>query len=276
MSVVQNFLRAVKRRQHIPGLVHSAGGLHRWFVSPAGAKVLEQEQRAIDKALSCLFGYHLLQLSVLPSAHLYGSSRIAHCCRVSYQPTAAELVSEFEVLPLANESVDVTLVHHALDFSENPHQLLNEVSRVTIAHGHMVIVGFDPRSLTGALKPFAQLMSAQTVWKRHSFSCGRINDWFKLLGFELVDTYAGHCRVPVARHLSKGVSRHVRMPFGHFYCLVARKSLAGARPIKPLWDAQLLRGVKKGVKIAPRPVTARGAARLSLIKNTGPKHPGDS
>jgi SAM-dependent methyltransferase len=269
--------QSVRRRQQVAGLADSAQALKQWFTSPAGQRLLAREQLAIDKALNCLFGYHLLQLSALPSIKLYESSRICHCCRVSFDINApAELACEFEALPLADESVDVTLVHHALDFSKNPHQLLSEVSRVTIANGHIVIVGFDPISLTGAIKPFAQLTKASPFWLRHSLTDNRISDWLKLLGFEPKETYLGHSQLPIFSplkgRLGARINDNTQLPFGHFYCIVARKTIANLRPIKPAiaWDTQLLNGVR-GVKINPRPVTAKGAARLSLIRRIVPK-----
>ena len=263
MPFLQSFVQSIQQRQQVKGLVQSASALGQWFESPIGQRLLSCERRAIDKALNCLFGYHLMQLSVLPSAKLYQASRICHCCRVSFNPLAlAEVASRFEALPFADDSVDVTLIHHALDFSENPHQLLSEVSRVTIAHGHIVIVGFDSLSLTGACKPFAQLAQLGPVWQRHSLQRTRINDWLKLLGFEPMDVYFGSCKTPVLNTPKPRWAARAKLPFGHFYCIVARKMMADIRPIKPAWDAHLL----QGVKIAPRPLTARGAARLSLIR----------
>ncbi|HEY7773440.1 MAG TPA: methyltransferase domain-containing protein [Marinagarivorans sp.] len=275
MRWAKQVAQSVRRRQQVAGLSESAEALQLWFKSAAGQRILAREQQEIDKALNCLFGYHLLQMSALPDSKLYESSRICHCCRVSFDVRYnGELTSHFESLPLADESVDVTLVHHALDFSENPHQLLSEVSRVTIAHGHIVIVGFDPVSLTGAIKPIAQLANASPFWLRHSLSCNRISDWLKLLGFETKETQLGYSLTPLFSprkgRLGNKLHQHTQLPFGHFYCIVARKTVANMRPIKPAWDAQLL-GSVKGVKIAPRPITAKGAARLSLIRKLTPK-----
>ena len=280
MRWAKQLAHSVRRRQQVVGLTHSSAALQKWFSGTAGQRILAREQQEIDKALSCLFGYHLLQMSALPNEMLYKSSRICHCCRVSFdakQP--AELASHFEALPLADESVDVTLIHHALDFSENPHQLLSEVSRVTIAHGHIVIVGFDPVSLTGAIKPFAQLANISPFWLRHSLASHRITDWLKLLGFEAKETYLGHSLTPLMSvkesKIGASLYRNTQLPFGHFYCIVARKTVASIRPIKPAWDTQILNGVK-GVKIAPRPITAKGAARLSLIRDIANKQAADT
>lgn len=266
---LKRLTRSIRQRQQVAALPQASKALDQWFAAPTGQRILAQEQIAIDKALSCLFGYHLLQMSILPNTKLYQSSRICHCTRVGFNAAApADLACELESLPLADESVDVTLLHHALEYSANPHQLLNEVSRVTIAHGHIVIVGFDPLSLTGALKPFAQLANTSAFWARHSLACNRLNDWLKLLGFETQETFIGCSQTPLFKRmptskLAQGLTAKTQLPFGHFYCIVARKMVTGMRLNKPAWDARFL----KGVKLAPQPITARGAARLSLIRN---------
>lgn len=272
---LKRMARSVRQRQQVADLPLSATALKAWFDAPAGKRILAQEQMAIDQALSCLFGYHLLQMSILPSTKLYQSSRICHCVRVGFKADEpADLASALDTLPLANESVDVTLLHHVLEYSANPHQLLNEVSRVTIAHGHVVIVGFDPVSLTGAIKPFAQITNTSAFWSRHSLARGRINDWLKLLGFEAKQAYVGCSQTPLINReprskLGRRLNAKAQLPFGHFYCIVARKMVASIRPNKPVWDARFL----KGVKLAPQPITARGAARLSLIRNVRAKAP---
>ena len=265
MRWMNGLANALKQRQQIAELSEATPALKAWFATDVGQRLLGAEQQAIDKALSCLFGYHLLQMSVLPGAKLYQNSRICHCCRIGVsEREPEELASRFDALPLGDESVDVTLVHHALDFSENPHQLLSEVSRVTIAHGHIVIVGFDPASLTGAIKPFAQLARTSAFWLRHSLRKGRINDWLKLLGFETLSVHTGASHRPFSRRLSGRLGAQLQLPFGHFYCIVARKSVASIRPIKPQWENPLLDKVKLA-----QPLSARNAARLSLIRNVG-------
>lgn len=265
MRWMNGVANALKQRQQIAELSEATPALKAWFATEVGQRLLGAEQQAIDKALSCLFGYHLLQMSVLPGAKLYQNSRICHCCRIGVsQSEPEELASRFDALPLGDESVDVTLVHHALDFSENPHQLLSEVSRVTIPHGHIVIVGFDPSSLTGAVKPFAQLARTSAFWLRHSLRKGRINDWLKLLGFETLSVHTGASYRPLSSRLSGRLGAQLQLPFGHFYCIIARKSVAAIRPIKPQWENPLLEKVKLA-----QPLSARNAARLSLIRNVG-------
>src|SRR5690606_10094438 len=102
----------------------------------------------LESELQDLFGYHLLQISIDPTLDLTRGSRISH--RFSLTPQAkpqgalSPLVSEYHSLPFSSEALDLVLLHHLLDYSQTPHQLLREVSRVLIPRGHLVIVGFNP------------------------------------------------------------------------------------------------------------------------------------
>ena len=52
-------------------------------------------------------------------------------------------------LPLTDDSIDVMLIHHLLDFSDSIQEILHEVSRVVMPMGHVVLMGFNPVSMWG-------------------------------------------------------------------------------------------------------------------------------
>src|SRR5690606_13995139 len=120
-------------------------------------------------ALQDLFGYHLLQLSMSPQLDLSDSSRISHRFSLNPLPGSSNAklaaLADFSQLPLAEESIDVALLHHVLDFSESPHQLLRETARVLIGRGHLVILGFNPLSLFGSYRWFARFVSRKPRWR---------------------------------------------------------------------------------------------------------------
>ncbi len=270
---------ASRRRRPVPRLEESIDALQNWFATPLGQHLLEEEQKVIDQALSCLFGYHLLQMSVHQSMKLYGGSRVCHCFSLGARgPKPSHdvgLYGDFASLPFEDETVDVTLLHHVLDFSENPHQVLREASRVTIARGYIVVVGFNPNSVMGMVKPFAELFSASPVWQRNSLRRSRIADWMKFLDCQVVDKRSGHYVPPMQNQqlLTQtdrfgSLFRRWMLPFGNFYCLVARKDRTAMIPIRPSWSAQSV--------LIPKPkqaVSARSAAKLSVIRGK-PNAPG--
>ena len=68
----------------------------------------------------------------------------------------AELLADPHWLPFPENSLDLIVLPHALEFTSDPHQLLREVYRAMRAEGQIVISGFNPFSLFGAKRYFGR------------------------------------------------------------------------------------------------------------------------
>ena len=55
----------------------------------------------------------------------------------------------FEAMPFESESIDLVVMPHALEVSEDPHALLREVYRILIPGGRVILTGFNLMSLWG-------------------------------------------------------------------------------------------------------------------------------
>jgi hypothetical protein len=226
-----------------------------WFASPPGQALLACEAADIDRALNCLFGYHLCQLSVVRGLSLTHNSRIAHTFALN--PCAQAGGGEagrcdFARLPLAPESVDVFVLHHALDFSQWPHQLLAEVARATIAHGHIVIVGFNPWSISGLWRALRRILGKGPESAHHNVPWGRLHDWCKVLDLVPLQLTQGQHwpRTSRSHRDAEPLLRRLGLPGGSYYCVTVRKEVSGAIPIKPAWHKVELAGL--GVSTVPR------------------------
>lgn len=201
--------------------------------------MLKRQQEDVDRALSCVFGYHLCQLSVCREVNLTDSSRIPHKFAIS--PVADGLgwesaKGDFSLLPFASESLDVVLLHHALDYSATPQQLLAEAARATIPRGYIVIFGFNPWSLHGVWRRSRRLTSKSPVWYHHHLRLGRLLDWFAVLGLSPVELSYGNFWPGAAT--ADGVERNckrVGLPWGSYYMACVRKDVAGVLALKPDW-----------------------------------------
>lgn len=264
-----SWLQRWRNRHRLAPLSMTQAGLEAWFTTAVGQMLLEEELKTLQPLLSNLFGYHLLQLSINPPVTLYNEARILHCINASSSSAPHEQVAlhcEYDQLPLADESVDVTVLHHALEFSPNPHQVLKEACRVTIARGHIVIVGFNPFSLHGVVKPFARIFSEAPIWRYKSLGPARVVDWLAFLECSLVKQATNFVNWPLnqssyltkTQRLAHALSK-LPLPVGNFYCLVARKDVVCMTPLRPQWQAAFT-GLTKPA------VAARAAARLTLVK----------
>lgn len=219
--------------------------LQQWRQGPVAVELLQAQQAQLDPLLAGLFGYHLLELSALGSQGLCRESKINHCSAIGMiDRQKASAIAQFEQLPLSDESIDVVILHHALDYSQHPHQVLREAARVLIPRGHIVVVGFNPYSWMGLFKFVKQFFSGQWCWRRNSLSAHRIKDWLRLLELETVESYGGFFRPPLNNDdllekmsFFERIGQRFKLPFGGYYILLARKERIGVTPIKPLWNS---------------------------------------
>lgn len=224
-----------------------AGGrfteMSEWFASPLGRRLLDVENQLLERALSRRFGYHLLELGCA-DLRMHQSSPIGH--KFSFAPagsgTCHEAVAKGEAIPLSSESVDLVLLHHALDFSENQHQLLREASRILIAGGNMIIVGFNPFSAWGLRGKLRRRREPRAPWHGRMLSPLRLTDWLKLLDFQIEQVRYGVYALPInspgmvrwSSILDKPAMR-LNWPTGGIYMITARKQVAPLTPIQASW-----------------------------------------
>ena len=244
-----------------------------WFKSPLGQCVLATEERVLEQLLPGYFGYHLFQISPQERA-LYGSSVIQHKVKITAacaeldnparqaSATADAMATRAEQLPFSEDSLDVVLLHHMLEFADSPQNLLREAARVALPMGQLVIVGFNPLSLWGMYKPIGKLRR-KLPWTGRFVPPGQLMDWLTLLNFKI--DRAQYCLygLPTLRSsqdlpaYSHGLSRNANWPFGGAYVIVARKQTGSMIKMKPVWQDRSAFG-KLSVVPPARPATGRG------------------
>jgi SAM-dependent methyltransferase len=218
--------------------------MNRWWRSRAGRQLLDNERRSLNNCVAGLHGNFLMQLGVSEVVSPFKGCSLQH--QFALSPVAAEGVAVnalFESLPLSAEVVDVAVLQHSLDYSTNPHILLREVARVVTAHGHVLIVGFNPLSCYGAYRILMRYIAPRPNWCHHSLRLRRVQDWLRLLDFETLQVQRGLV-CPALQHqgimrLFKWLSSFaawLRLPLGGYYVIVAQKHIVPLTPVKPLWS----------------------------------------
>ena len=214
--------------------------IRRWFASPLGEHVLMTESAILDQLLPGFFGYHLAQFSI-QGRGLYRTSPIQNKFTIDLEKSRdSGIVAAPSSIPLDGDSVDVVLLHHLLDFSVSPQEILREISRITIPMGHVVITGFNPFSTWGLWKSVATF-GGRAPWNGQFIRPGRLMDWLKLLNFKIDRAQYAIYRPPLARlsgkidNYSQGVSRSLNLPIGSVYTIVAQKHIGAIKPVKPVW-----------------------------------------
>ncbi|MES2626986.1 MAG: methyltransferase domain-containing protein [Pseudomonadota bacterium] len=215
--------------------------MNAWLSTPLGEKMLATERKIVEAMLSRRFGYHLLQLGCAELL-LHDSSPMGHkfsFCAFPQTTTCHSAIARGDEIPLGSESVDLVLLHHALDFSDQQHQLLREVSRILIAGGHVVIVGFNPLSSWGIRNKLLWWKRQKAPWHASLLSTLRLTDWLKLLDFQVDHIKYGCYTFPVnspavIRYSSfmESLADRLNWPTGGIYVIVARKQVIPVTPIQ--------------------------------------------
>jgi SAM-dependent methyltransferase len=218
--------------------------LEEWLATPSGRHLVAAEARVLDDITPCIFGYHAVQVASLGAGDLLGGSRILNRVLVGTTADAAGcgLLASPRQLPFADESVDLVVLHHSLDFEDGPYQVLREASRVVIPGGALVIVGFNPWSLFGLMRLLRWGVPV-APWFARSISPYRVTDWLRLLDFRAEGLESGYYAAPGAGEPApdgfvERLGTRWWPQLGTFYVLVARRSVA---PLTPVFRPERLR-----------------------------------
>src|SRR5437867_11667174 len=114
----------------------STGTLAEWFTTPLGRYLLAREQSYFDRTVADIFGFHALQVG-LPECPFLSQSRIVSRWTLDYD-TPATLIADPHFLPFAENALDLIVMPHALEFTDNPHLMLREAYRVIRPEGQIV------------------------------------------------------------------------------------------------------------------------------------------
>lgn len=206
----------------------------RWAQNaPAGQYALAQEQAFYDQHVEDIFGYYAVQIG-LPERQFLRQSRIAHrLCVAPYG--SADVYAQSTMLPLDCQSMDLVVLPHGLELSEHPHQVLNEIHRILVPDGKLLLTGFNPVSLWGWQHPGGASRHDMISWLR-------VKDWLAFLGFEVAAwqfmVYVPPCRSERSLQRWRALERvgpKLWPKMGAVYGLHLIKRTPGVHPLKMAW-----------------------------------------
>jgi len=216
-----------------------------WFRGFPGQSVLAVEAYALRMLWPSLFGKTAVQMGSIGEINLLEDCNAPIRSMLEFPgvpgPDVPRIHALPEQIPFDQRSIDIMLLPHTLEFSDDPHQVLREVSRVLAPEGHVVIVGFNPFSLWGLRKMLTRKPRG-VPWCGNFLSLARLKDWLKLLDFDPVQGSMHYYRPPLTsiatldrlRFLDKAGNRWWPLA-GGVYLVVARKRVAGMTALRPEW-----------------------------------------
>ena len=203
--------------------------LNDWYQSRAGAAALPLLQGHLVEMQKGLAGDCALYCgpqSLLDAERISGRN-MRKCIYVHPESGRGQLQARPEALPFAPESLDLLLLAHALELSDDPHEVLRQADAALAAGGCLLLALLNPWSCYGARRLWP---SRRCPWNRHFYGLRRIQDWLSVLRFRIEDCrYAGF-RPPVQsawlqrRLLPLDTFQYAHRNFlGGLYCVRARK-----------------------------------------------------
>lgn len=220
-----------------------------WYQSTFGQRIQHEVETAAQTELIHCFGLYAIQMGC-PSVNLLDKSRVKHQFKLNDNVlkigTAINVQAQAELLPIANDSVDLVILMHRLVTSKHPHALLREVDRVLIPEGKLVIIEINPFSFWG-LRLALQSWLEKPPWVGHMFSAHKLDDWLNVLGFRKLNRNVLHFGLPfnslrinkMSTWLAKAQKRWLPLT-GAMNFLVYEKAMSPLTPIKSMWKKQVI------------------------------------
>ncbi len=219
--------------------------LHAWLRSPLGQRVYALERKLASEALAQVFGWQLLQIGLWGEDDgLIAEARTQRRSVLAWHGDRGEsarstIRSRTDSLAIASDSVDAVMLPHTLEYEPEPHEILREVGRILSGEGHLIIFGFRPLSSWGVRHLFAR--DGFPPGLERMIGEGRLRDWLKLLGFEIVDaqrylfTLPWGSAAPSSQNFFERSGKHLWPLFAGGYSIKARKRVYTLTPIRPRW-----------------------------------------
>jgi SAM-dependent methyltransferase len=215
-----------------------------WYQTALGRQLLADQRHFVDELTGGFSGAHQLVVTVshrlpLATGNDFGQRMMTTNCW-SRDLGDGVVVCDGDELPFPGESMDLVVLHHTHDFSERPHQVVREAARVLRSCGRLLIIGFNPFSSWGLRKLVTR--SQQAPWSGRFVARGRLEDWLRLLEFEVEQSLTRFYRLPI-RPAGKGrrkrtmerVGQRLHLPGGAYYGVLAEKKVAASVDTKTSW-----------------------------------------
>ncbi len=122
--------------------VFSPSDLAEFYQTPLGQQLYAQEQTLLQQLVADWVGYDLVVLGQPVAPLTCAIRRQWHLA--SFPTPAAHAQYDGVQLPLATDSVDAVILRHELAFSPDGDALLEDIARVLIPEGRVIVLGMNP------------------------------------------------------------------------------------------------------------------------------------
>lgn len=225
--------------------------------SNIGSILLDQQLNIFNQYSSKCIGYNLLQLSLQNKLKLIEDIQVGHYIDMAFSSDGAcfygDIQTDYQNFPIATDCIDNLILHHILDFSNNPFQVLRESDRVLSDGGNIMIMSFNPISLLPIFY-FSSRFFKYSFPKPNFVRMGRVIDWLTILNYEVLEKNMFFYQLPINYNWIQKKSlwfesfgKSMKIPFGLCYFLIAKKRSFPMNPINKTWSNVVKSAKQAGV-----------------------------
>lgn len=195
-----------------------------WQQLKQGKRYCQALQHYFNPWFAQVYRQHILKIGGLSTELIWNSSPHQHqimllpdCSSFTFIPdqdnrTLSAVQASITHLPFYEKAIDACLLANTLNFAQDPHQVLREVTRVLSDDGYLFISLFNPCSAL-LWKQHLEKKGGKPHWKIRKYLTWRVIDWLELLEFEIIDSQTlMHAKLPHFCHVG-----------GQLAVIVARK-----------------------------------------------------
>lgn len=200
------------------------------WLTEKGKPILQAQQNILAELLPRVVGDNAVQVSVGAPVNMLVGAKMPQQWWLSRQ-AGGHVQADPCYLPFARRSLDLLVLHHSLDFENNPHQVLHRAVEALAAGGTLIVVGFHPFSLfaLGRLQQWQQ----PVPWQGRFLRPNKVAEWLHVLNCDVEQLHSACYGGP--RQFADGMWQRLGERYwpkhGAFYLLVARKRTAMMRPL---------------------------------------------
>ena len=226
-------------------------GFSVWLKGDAGAVLAGYEREKLDRILPGLFGYHIVQIGQYDGVELASAGGIRNKIELRLDQDGlpddrCALLAGAASLPFAAHSIDVVVMPHVLEYVPEPGPVLEEIERVLVEDGRLIVTGFSPWSLWGLCR-LNPVWRKRPPWDGRFHGTARLRHWLSALHFEVLKADSFLFRPPCSR--GKLMRRLLFLEklgascwpvLGAAYLVVAQKRRAPVSPVRLSWRKKIL------------------------------------
>lgn len=226
--------------------------LQRWYRSSIGQQCNAAETAILNSILPSLYGYVAVVLGTPAATDYLQASPVGQQIRLDrcrpLHNIEPHLLTNSDQLPLATDQIDLAVIPHSIEFTQQPLELLRELDRVLIPEGYVVFIAFNPFScwsIFRLLKRWSltfgrsqRRSEAATNWQSQPVSVTHLRFWLSEVGFEVLS---------VKNYRFANTLNQPWLFCGSGYVLLAKKKLSTLTLIKPRWRSSRTRIMATGL-----------------------------